>query len=379
LKNRLRIFIALLLLIASVLFCIGAFKRGFRAQGNDFTSYLTASKALLNGTDPYERTTHFPYLYPPLLAFLLIPFLFVPHGVAIFLWFVVNAVALAFSGWLILKSSKNQPISFSQFGIALLLFAAPLQSNFLNGQVNTLVLLLCLFFFYFGSTSRKLIGGFCLALAIVIKVMPFVLLGFLLFRKRFKELLYTLLFITVLALLPALIVQGQIVDLYDSFVNRMLQYGNQPVHFEEGKKFFSLKAFLVYADLDIFGAKWFSRLFVLAAIASLELFRLIKKVKDRSFVYLSIYLVLPLLISPLSEIHHFILCVPAAVLTFSPGFLSRKTELPFIIMFWSFYFTGHLYEEGPFYFLSLLSLLIVLSIRTFELAKAPSIISSAKS
>jgi hypothetical protein len=369
LKNRLRIFLALLLLIASVLFCIGAFKRGYRPQGNDFTSYLTASKSLLNGTDPYQGMAHFPYLYPPLLAFLLIPLLFVPYSVAIFLWFVFNGVALALSGWLILKSSENESIRFPQLGLALLLFAAPLQSNFLNGQVNSLVLLLCLAFFYCGSASRKLISGFCLALAVVIKVMPFVLLGFLLFRKRFKELLYTLLFITVLVLLPGLIVQGQIVDLYNSFVNKMLQYGNQPVHFEEGKKFFSLEAFLGYANLDIFGAKWFSRLFVLAAITFLELFRLIQKVKDRSFVYFSLYLVLALLISPLSEIHHFILCLPAAVLTLSPGLLSRKKEMPFVILFWSFYFTGHLYEEGPFYFLSLFSLLIVLGLRAFEPAK----------
>jgi hypothetical protein len=379
LKNRLHIFIALLLLIASVLFCIGAFKRGFRPQGNDFTSYLTASKALLNGTDPYQGMAHFPYLYPPLLAFLLIPLLFVPYSVAICLWFVINLFALALSGWLILKSSENQSIRFSQLGLVLLLFTAPLQSNFLNGQVNTLVLLLCLTFFYFGSTSRKLIAGFCLAFAIVIKVMPFVLLGFLLFRKRFKELLYTLVVITILALLPAFIVQGQIVDLYHSFVNRMLQYGNQPVHFEEGKKFLSLEAFLVYADLDVFGAKWPSRLFVLVVIAFLELFRMIKKVKDRSFICFSMYLVVPLLISPLSEIHHFILCLPAAVLTLSPGFLSRKNELPFVILFWSFYFTGHLHEEGPFYFLSLVSLLVVMSIQIFGLAKAPSIINSAKS
>jgi Glycosyltransferase family 87 len=379
LKNRLRIFIALLLLIAAVLFCIGAFKRGFRPQGNDFTTYRNASEALLDGTDPYERAAYFPYLYPPVLAFLLIPFLFVPYGVALFLWFFLNVFALYLSGWLILKSSENQSISFSQLGIALLLFAAPLQSNFLNGQVNTLVLLLCLSFFYFGSTSRKLIAGFCLALAIVIKVMPIVLLGFLLFRKRFKELLYTLLFITVLALLPAFIVQGQILDLYASFVNTMLQYGNQPVHFEEDKKFFSLEAFLVYADLDIFAPKWFSRLFVVAAIAALELFRMIKRVEDSSFVYFSLYLITPLLISPLSEIHHFIFCLPAAILSLSASFLSRKNGLPFLMMFWIFFFTGHLFEEGPFYFLSLVSLLIFLSLRIFEVVKAPSIISSVKS
>jgi len=373
LKNRLHVFIAVLLFVASVLFCIGAFKRAFRPHGKDFTSYLTASKALLNDSDPYDSDTPFPYLYPPLLAFLLIPLLFVPYGVAVFLWFFVNAVALCLSGWLILKSSENQSIGFSQLGITLLLLVAPLQSNFLNGQVNAVVLLLCLSFFYFGATSRKLTAGFFLAFAIVMKVMPIVLLGFLLFRKRFKELLYTLLFITLLALLPALIVQGQIVDLYDPFVKVMTHYANQPVHFEEGKKFFSLEAFLAYAGLDVFESRWFSKLFVLAAIAGLELFRVIKKVEDRPFAWFSLYLVVPLLISPLSEIHHFVLCIPAAVLCLS------KNKLPFVMTFWIFYFAGHVFEEGPFYFLALLSLLIVLTARSFELGKAPTIISAQKS
>ncbi|MCI0603632.1 DUF2029 domain-containing protein [bacterium] len=372
-KNRLYVFIAILLLIAVVLFCIGTFKRAFRPEGNDFTSYLTAAKAFLNGSDPYDPDAYFPYLYPPLLAFLLIPLLFVPCGLAIFLWFLINAAALGLSGWLILKSSENQSIGFSQLGIVLLLFAAPLQSNFLNGQVNALILLLCLSFFYFGAASRKFTAGFFLALAIVIKVMPFVLLGLLLFRKRFKELLYTLFFITLLAILPALIVQGQIAELYDSFMKTLAHYGNQPVHFEEGKKFFSLEAFLAYSCVP--GGKWFSRIFVLAAIACLELVRLVKKTEDRFYGWFSLYLIVPLLISPFSEIHHFLLCIPAAVLSLS----LRKNELPFVMMFWIFYLTGHAFEEGPFYFLSLVSLLTALTLRNFEVAKTPSIIDARKS
>ena len=57
--------------------------RALRPGGIDLTSYLLSAQALSHGASPYRLPTPFPYLYPPTLAFLLIPLTAVPPFVAV--------------------------------------------------------------------------------------------------------------------------------------------------------------------------------------------------------------------------------------------------------------------------------------------------------
>ena len=56
-----------------------------QSRDTDFTAYFKAAGALAEGTDPYLDRAH-PYLYPPLLAVVLMPFRGLPASAAAGLW-----------------------------------------------------------------------------------------------------------------------------------------------------------------------------------------------------------------------------------------------------------------------------------------------------
>jgi hypothetical protein len=72
-----------LILLAALLLVLLAFQSfHMAAQGisNDFSSYLLSARALVDGSDPYHTGSPFPYIFPLSLAFLLIPFTWLPDG-----------------------------------------------------------------------------------------------------------------------------------------------------------------------------------------------------------------------------------------------------------------------------------------------------------
>ena len=123
--------------------------RAARPDGIDLTSYLLSARALARGASPYLLATPFPYLYPPTLAFLLMPLAMVPAVAAVTSWFALNAVAAV---WAVHRTVMAVPPRASARPDALWIFLAlfftfffPIvQSNLRNGQVNLLVLALCI-------------------------------------------------------------------------------------------------------------------------------------------------------------------------------------------------------------------------------------------
>src|SRR5689334_8102450 len=62
---------------------------------NDFNVFYFAASELLAGHDPYQAVLHAwtPYLYPPLLAELMIPLALLPLPVAAYVWFLISLSA----------------------------------------------------------------------------------------------------------------------------------------------------------------------------------------------------------------------------------------------------------------------------------------------
>jgi hypothetical protein len=101
-------------------------------RGTDFRAYLEAAGALRAGRDPYAGV--YPYLYPPLLALLLVPLTFVPAAAAAWLWAAASAAALAASAALVARGSARV--------LVLALVFAPFAATQWNLQANAFVLLL---------------------------------------------------------------------------------------------------------------------------------------------------------------------------------------------------------------------------------------------
>jgi hypothetical protein len=134
-------------------------------RGTDFRAYVEAAGALRAGHDPYAGV--YPFLYPPLLAVVLVPLTFVPPAGAAWIWAAASAAALAASARLVAKGSARV--------LLLALLFAPFAATQWNLQANAFVLLLLVLARDRLDRGFEAGGGAFLGLSIALK--PFGLLA----------------------------------------------------------------------------------------------------------------------------------------------------------------------------------------------------------
>jgi len=176
-----------------------------RGDRLDYTYYPQLGEAVLAGTDPYT------------LPFTSWPPGFLPLGVVIALASRISAVAtlavwqigsvLATWGTLKLLAKWFDPedrepsfwprspdrLAFVSAPILapFLLAIRPFQDNVLHGQINTQLLFLSLFAFDRFRTARPIAGGFALALAASLKAVPVLLVGYLVYKRAWRAVGWT--------------------------------------------------------------------------------------------------------------------------------------------------------------------------------------------
>jgi len=134
-------------------------------RGTDLRAYLEAAAALRAGHDPYAGV--YPYLYPPLLAVVLVPLTFLPPPAAAWLWAAASAAALAASAALVARGSARI--------LVLALLFAPFAATQWNLQANAFVLLLLVLARERLDRGFEWGGGALLGVSIAVK--PFGLLA----------------------------------------------------------------------------------------------------------------------------------------------------------------------------------------------------------
>jgi hypothetical protein len=145
-------------------------------RGTDFRAYLEAAQALRSGQDPYAGV--YPYLYPPLLAAVLVPFTFLPPEVSAWLWAAASAAAIAASASLVAKGSTR--ILF------LALLFAPFAATQWNLQANGFVLLLLVLARDRLDRGFDAGGGALLGLSIALKPFGLLAAGALVLAGRWR-------------------------------------------------------------------------------------------------------------------------------------------------------------------------------------------------
>lgn len=159
---------------------------------NDFNVFYFAASELLDGRDPYQESLHAwtPYLYPPLLAELLVPLALLSLPVAAYLWFLISLSAAvvaarmsaALAAMQVMTDSSRQRVLVAVLaGVILLRF---ILDNFKLGQVNLVIAALAVAHVYFYATNRRRWSVAALALAIAFKLTPALLLAYHLARRR---------------------------------------------------------------------------------------------------------------------------------------------------------------------------------------------------
>jgi hypothetical protein len=310
---------------------IQGFRMAYRAEGNDFGSYLCAASALWAGNNPYLVPMPFPYLYPLFLAFVLIPLTFVPFWLSSTAWILLSVGGLAVSCvWLQKVASHecgvglDRRLAFPAL-VVLLAFFSPVESNMIQGQVNLFVLLCCVGFFCSVAGNRPAWAGAWLAAAIAIKGLPAVLLMFLVLRKQYRMVLWTLFFTAVFCAIPVVVAGKSVVTYYQSYWDAFVLPSMAGVRANTSTHF-SLQGSLARL-VPMLPAIWLKVVCgsgVMLALLAVEV-AAARSGRTRKDIWpFCAYLVACLLLSPMVEMHHLVLAIPAVYLLGVKAFFDRS-------------------------------------------------------
>jgi hypothetical protein len=347
---------------ASVTLFVQTWSRAHRPGGIDLTTYLEAARAVLRGDSPYALSSPFPYIYPPFLAFALIPLVGLPADLALVAWFIASLSAIVWSTRevLTLAYPELSGRSLTPFIAALFVGMYPvLQSNLRNGQVNPIVVSLAIAGLAArlararspgnpesprddspegpprAPVARRVDRGWedwrvrealCWAAAIAIKIVPAVLAPFYLRRRDWRVCAEAASGVIVLCLIPFVTLGHSVGPLTRDYVVWFLA-GSFSAAPAGGSLAFSLGAMLMLVGGPI--RPW---LRVVAAVLPVA----VVFVADRRgrtgpstdpFAY-ALYLAVIPLASPKSEVHHLLFAMPLATLAFGAWWWRPASRRP---------------------------------------------------
>jgi hypothetical protein len=177
-------------------------QRGVFRFANDFAIFRASFWNLIAGRDLYVLRldqAHDYFKYSPSFALLFGPFAALPFAVGLFLWNVVNALALFFALRLLLPRDKAS--------VAQALVFLPMLRNMQASQSNALMAALIIFAFVCYERGWLWRAGIAVGLGAITKIFPLAALIFALPRPdRVRAILISVLTTVVLLALPLLVV-----------------------------------------------------------------------------------------------------------------------------------------------------------------------------
>ena len=183
-------------------------------ENGDFKVFLEAAKLIRNGENPYNEWifvsegNYCLYFYSPLWAVLLIPFSYFPNFIPNIIWLLANIFFLYQIYQLLKRFVDLNAITRKQLSwILLLCIIMSLRFILYNfGMIQMTIFLLwgVLESLRLIQGKKIVYGGILLALIINIKILPIVILPYLLYRNYIKGFVCTLIFSVVFLFLPIL-------------------------------------------------------------------------------------------------------------------------------------------------------------------------------
>ena len=193
-----------------------------RADRLDYSYYPKLGEVVLSGGDPYANAFN---TWPPF-------FLLVAAGLALgsrvsavgtlFAWQLAGVLAVWGTLKLLARSFEDggsaltfwprspDRLAFVSSGVVVpFIFTARLfDDNLQHGQINAMLLFLSLLAFVLFREHRLIAGGCALALAASLKAVPVLLLGYLAYKRRWRELGWTVAFLVLLNLVIPIAIFG---------------------------------------------------------------------------------------------------------------------------------------------------------------------------
>ncbi len=202
---------AVVTLIALYLFLNGSFISSYDAEHVDFSINWTASHALRDGDIPYGKTTlaeraaelggptnllysqlYTSYIQPPTSALHLLPFTSLDWRDATHAYLYLNHVFLFAAVALSVATIRpTLPRQWVVAGVAIIVaLYSQLYMSFSLGQVDATIFLLLAVAFWGYTRDKPAVTGTAIAIAVAIKLIPGVLLLYLLWRREYRSVLW---------------------------------------------------------------------------------------------------------------------------------------------------------------------------------------------
>lgn len=306
-------------------------------HNNDFPVYYDTARAVINSENIYLVHSQM-YIYPPILAIILVPFSLLPLEISTWLWYWVNIGALFgvfYFGFRILsvepkKIAKREWILF----LTLLFSLRFILHNLDLGQINLVILFLTMWSFFLFETGKPFWAGIVLSLGISIKLTPILLFLYFLYKRRFLLCLGSIIgMIFFLLIFPSIFlgIETNLKYLSTFYQKMIAPYSQAQIgwlattnqSFLAGLGRFltdssvGIKVNFLSLSQDVF--RWVIYIFVLIYILFLALVcrgSLSGSNKLNRLVQYGLILVSMLLLSSISQKHHFVLLVFPYLISF---------------------------------------------------------------
>jgi hypothetical protein len=134
----------------------------------------------------------YPYIYPPLLAQIILPLSALPYETYFLVLYVINLLLTLYCLYLmadVLDLKRSGSALPALFLFVLLVANHPLEITIHHGQINMLVLAFVLLFLKFQKSGKASAAGLFLALAVFIKIYPVLLILPSAFTRKWKSVL----------------------------------------------------------------------------------------------------------------------------------------------------------------------------------------------
>lgn len=195
------------------------------SYGNDFNVYYHASREVIAGRDPYQNSLSewTPYLYPPLLAELLIPLALLPLTLAAYIWFLISALSVIAT---VAMCARMLPESRARWlvaaGAMMIVFRFVLD-NFNLGQVNAMVTALAVAHVFLYARGKKFWSALALAIAVSIKLTPAIFLVYHIAKLRLRFSISCIVLVGAITALSFLPMGTAEPSAFSEFANRTLR------------------------------------------------------------------------------------------------------------------------------------------------------------
>lgn len=202
-QRRSRLVTAVLLAVLVAAFGLTINHVVARDLPGDFNVYYLAAEAFVRGEDPYAISDAFPsprwdalaaelgikryakpYRYPPQTAVLVMPLRVLGPQGALVVWEVVNAAAMIAAAWLLGRALGGG--WWTPIALVALLLCGPAYDTLLTGQINGLLFFSLALALWLLERRREGGAGVALAVGGALKLVPLIVVAFLLLRRRWR-------------------------------------------------------------------------------------------------------------------------------------------------------------------------------------------------